>query len=436
MDKFEQKVFNYIKDNNLINSTKVMLAFSYGVDSRALLEVLLNLKYDVVLVHVNHKVRIESEKEEVETLNLAKSLNLKCYIKHLELKNNNFEDFARRERYNFFKEVARKENTNILLTAHHKDDNLETIILKLINGSNLYGYAGIHNLVYKDNLVISRPFLCVSKNEIREYQKEKGFLYFEDATNSEDFHLRNRIRHHVIPLLKSENPSVLDKAIAYSDQLSTSFDFIRKQSINYLKNNGNKIKNIEFKELDKALRSDIICLLLEKYKINRNTNIINKIDQIILSNKPQASLELSSNYILKKSYDYSFIDLYKKEESFKEISLNFEDKVIFNDFQIYFSKEKPLTNEFYIKLCYNDLEFPLKIRTRLNGDFIKLSGGTKKVKDLFIDKKIDTRTRDRLPLIINKGEIIWIPSVSRSNLCKDGLKNGDIYLYAKEIKNA
>ncbi len=436
MTNFEKKVFYYIKNNNLISSNKVLLAFSYGIDSRALLNVLLALKYEVILLHVNHKVRKESEIEEKETLELAKKYNLKCYIKHLEKQDQNFEDFARRERYNFFKEVAKQENTNILLTAHHKDDNLETIILRLITGSNLYGYAGIHNKVTKDSLTIVRPFLCVTKDEIKAYQKEIGFTYFEDSTNEENDHMRNRIRHNIIPLLKEENSSVLDKSISFSNQLNEAFDYIRTKSIDYLTSNNFAISNSTFKELDAAQRHDIICLLLEHFKIDRNTNIIYKLDSIILANKPQVEFKLSDNFVFYKRYDKSYIEKEKTQNLSNLIKLNYQDNIVFNNFNFYFSKEKPLNNEFWIKLCYNDLEFPLTIRTRINGDFIVLSKGKKKIKDLFIDKKINIDKRNSLPLIINNGNILWIPSVAKSELIRKNLENGDIYLVAKEIKNA
>ena len=165
MDGLLNKVKEYIKTNNLINDNqKVILAFSYGIDSRVLLDILTKLGYEVIVAHVNHKVRKESDLEELETIKLCESLNIKYYIKHLTPEDKNFEDYARKERYNFFKDVAAKSDTNILITAHHKDDNLETILLKLMTGSNLYGYSGIHNCVIKDGLKIIRPFLCASKD--------------------------------------------------------------------------------------------------------------------------------------------------------------------------------------------------------------------------------------------------------------------------------
>ncbi|MCR5786417.1 MAG: tRNA lysidine(34) synthetase TilS, partial [Acholeplasmatales bacterium] len=236
MNKLELKVKNYILSKNLIkNNQKVILAFSYGVDSRSLFNVLVNLGINFVVCHVNHKIRSESDLEEAETIKLCNEYNIPCYTKSLTPKHENFEDYARKERYKFFNEVSNKENTNLLVTAHHKDDNLETILFKLMNGSNLYGYAGIHDISYHNNLTIIHPFLCLSKDEIYNYASENNLRYFEDYTNKENEAKRNRIRNIIIPLLKNESHDILDKAFDYSDILSSSFSYIRNEAIKYYK---------------------------------------------------------------------------------------------------------------------------------------------------------------------------------------------------------
>lgn len=428
MNNFELKIKNYIVNNDLINENKkIILAFSYGIDSRSLLNVLVNLKYDVIIAHVNHKVRVESDLEEEETIKLAKELNLKYYIKRLTPQTLNFEDYARSERYRFFKEISLKENTNILATAHHLDDNLETILLRLSSGSNLYGYAGIHNKVIRNNLVIIRPLLCVSKEEIANYQKEMGFKYYEDYTNKEIIHKRNYIRNKVIPLLKEFDSSILRKACDYSNILNESFDYIRKQSIFFFKKWDNKIRISEYIILDKALRHDIICYMLEEAKINRSYNLICSIDKALLNNKAQFEIKLEANYFLLKRYDLAYIS-FKKIEQTETIYLKENETKIFGHYKFYFSAKGPINNEMSVKLCYNSIEFPLEIRTRQNGDKISLSNGSKKVKDLFIDYKIDKDVRNTLPLVINGKDIIWIPGIAKSSLIRNAKDNGDIYL--------
>ncbi len=428
MNKFELKVKNYISDNNLIEKNKkIILAFSYGIDSRSLLNVLFNLNYEIIVAHVNHKVRKESDIEEDETIKLCKELNIKYYIKHLIPQEENFEDYARRERYKFFEEVARIENTNILATAHHKDDNLETILLKLMTGSNLYGYAGIHNSVKRGNLTIIRPFLSVSKDEIKEYQKELGFKYFEDYTNSLNIHKRNYIRNNIIPLLKCDNLDILKKAIDYSNILNDSFNYIRNNSISYLNKWNNQILVSEYISLENALRHDIICLLLEENKINRSYKLILSIDKALLKNKAQFEIKLEGDFYLFKRYNKAYISK-KIDIEYNSIFLMPNEKKSFGKYNFYFSTKAPSSNENYIKLCYNSIEFPVEIRNRKDGDKITLSYGTKKVKDLMIDKKIDKEIRKNIPIVLIGGKIIWICGIAKSSLIKDGLDNGDIYL--------
>ena len=432
MNKLEAKVKNYISSNKLINGKKVILAFSYGVDSRSLFNVLINLKIDFVVCHVNHKKRKESDIEEKETKLLCQKYNIPCYVKTLVPQNENFENYARKERYKFFNEISKIENTNILVTAHHKDDNLETILLKLMTGSNMYGYAGIHNISYHDNLTIIRPFLCLSKDEIYEYAKENNLKYFEDYTNKENEAKRNRIRNLIIPLLKKESNDILDKAYDFSDILCTSFAYIRKQAIEYYNKWNDKIDNLEYKNLDIALRKDILCYTLEQKHINRSKSLIDNIDNIIISSAPQKELKLENNMFFFKRYDISYIDLKTKTEplSFK---LNLNDKINFFNHTIYFTNKEPNSNVFYIKLCYNEIKLPLSIRTRNNGDKISLSSGNKKIKDLFIDKKIVKENRDKTPLILEGDEIIWIPGVAKSLKIKNYLEHHDIYL-VDEVK--
>lgn len=435
MDKLELKVKNYIKDKKLnTNNKPIVLAFSYGVDSRVLLEILINLGYKVVLAHVNHGVRAESKCEEIEAIKLAKELNISIYVKHLNLDKSNFEDTARKERYKFFKEICDKENTNVLALAHHLDDNLETILLKLTQGSNIYGYSGIHPQVFKNSLEIIRPLMCTTKDEIRAYQMRNSLLYFEDYTNKENIQMRNKIRNNVIPLLKDIDSNILYKTNEYSSILEDAFNHIRGESINYLERHNKEIEISSFKGLDTALRKDIICFLLEEYHINRSNKLINLIDTNLLNNKSNLEITLSNDFFFFKSYNRAFISK-KKNQDINEITLDINERKEFGDYIFYFSKSCPNNVKNYIKLCYNTINLPLSLRTRENGDRIKLPGGSKKVKDLFIDKKIDISLRDKLPLVISNDNIIWIPNVAKSSLISSCLDNWDLYLIM-EVKNA
>lgn len=429
------KIKNYIDNNHLlVDGAKVILAFSYGIDSRVLLDVLLKLKFNVVLCHVNHQKRQMSAVEEKSALELAKKYGIKCYVYHLDTENKeNFHSQAHNKRYQFFMDIANAEHTKYIVTAHHLDDNAETILLNLIKGSNLYGYSGISNHLTLDGFEIVRPLMCVTKDMIKAYQKENELDYFEDESNGEDHYTRNRIRHHVIPLLKKENPNLLFGLANYSTYLKDAFNYIRKQSIEFLNKTNNIIDIRSFNILDKALRHDILSLLLEKYQIERSYNLIMSLDSLLMGSSSQGDISLEGDYIFKKRYNEAFID---KAHNFEPISYElYENSVIYTkNMRFYFTKILPSNNANYIKLCYNELVYPLILRTRQAGDRIRMPYGTKKVKDLLIDLKLSKEQRDDLLVLENNHQIIWICGYAKSEaLCKMKDK-GDIYL-VYEVQN-
>lgn len=426
------KIKEYIKSNNLIEpSSKVVVALSGGIDSSVLFHIIKNLGYDIVIAHVNHKIRLESEIEEEYIKELCEGNNIPLEIMHLEKIDKNFEATAHEKRYEFFINVCKKYNSKYLLTAHHADDNIETIFLNLMSGSNLYGYGGISKSLEIDGIKIVRPLLLISKEEIKKYALKNNIKYFEDYTNQSDDYTRNRIRHHIIPKLKEECPNILDKANSFSRQIHDAFNFIRSESIKFL--NDNKINIEKFKDLNQFLQKDIICLLLENYMIERNENLINDILNIILCNKPQLDYSLKENFVFKKRYIVGFIDKKISSNSFHYEIKSFNDRIENNKFHIYLTNDKP-KDAVYLKLCYNEIVFPLVVRNRKNGDEILLSYGHKKLKDLFIDQKIKKETRDEIPIITDgNNNILWIYNIKKSSLVTKYNDSFDCYL-AIEVK--
>ena len=178
----EKRVECFLKDNNININKPIVVAVSGGADSIALLNILYNLKYNVIMAHVNHHMREQSEIEEKAMIKLANKLNIPYEILQYHYDgNDNFHNASHNARYNFFRQVCSKYNTNIIATAHHLDDQAETILMKLIEGSNLYGYGGI-SISYDDgNYQIIRPLLCASKQELYNYCNLYDLNYFEDS---------------------------------------------------------------------------------------------------------------------------------------------------------------------------------------------------------------------------------------------------------------
>ena len=427
------KIKKFINDNQFNIDNKIICAVSGGVDSVVLVYALKSLGYDVILAHVNHNVRKESKMEEEEMKQYANKLQIPFELLDYHFDGNgNFENEARIARYNFFYELCLKYHTNIIATAHHLDDQLETVIMKIMNGSNLYGYGGIALQYDNSKYRVIRPLLCVNKEELYKFANDNNLKYFEDKSNESDLYLRNRIRHNIVPLLKNECNDIYDKISKYSIMTHEAFDFIRRLSIEYLdKNNGIDISS--FNMLDIALRKDIVSLLLEKYNINRNNNIIIDIIKFLEKNEGNKYLILSDDYRLYREYNKAFIfkdDISKPNP----LKLNINEEIIYDRYKIYFSKNIPPSNAKYIKLCYNDVKLPLWVRPRVDGDFISIENGIKKVSRVFIDNKVPLKLRDFVPIITDiDNNVLWIYNYLKSNEVYKMKQKGDIFLVVEEL---
>ena len=431
----EKKISKFIKDNNLIIKEPIICATSGGVDSVCLVNILNKLGYKVVLAHVNHHKRIESEAEEVAMKSLANKLNIPFEVLEYHYYNDdNFHNDSHNARYNFFRGLCDKYNTDTIATAHHLDDQIETILMKIMEGSNLYGYGGISIINDDGNYRIIRPLMCVDKDELYKYAKENNLEYFEDKSNHEDDFLRNRLRHHIVPLLKKECEDLNNKIYEYSIQVKEAFNYIRKGSINYLNDNNGMIYYDSFKKLDIALKKDIISLMLEKNNIRKNNNIILDILNMLNDNNGTKTIDLENGYCFIRSYDKAYIDRCDSLDK-NEYILDINDEIIFNDkYKFYFTKNITNLNVNHIRLCYNKLNLPFKIRTKKDGDFIKLNIGNKKLNRLFIDKKIDKLKRDFIPVILdNNDNVLWVYNYAKNIDIVDYKTTGDIYLVCEEI---
>ncbi len=397
-------------DKNIINTNnKYILALSGGRDSMALFDLLLKNNIPFVIAHINHQKRKQSIIEENYIIDLAKKYNIPCeVIKYTYQGKDNFQADAHNFRYNFFYDLAIKYNAKYILTAHHADDLAETIMLRLISGSNLYGYGGISKLTpYKDKFIY-RALLNYSREDINNYILENNIFYFEDESNLEDDYLRNRIRHTIIPLFKEENPNFLNSINNYSTMLKESFSFIRENTINYLNNNLVLDLNT-FNNLHIALKKDIINYLFEQNNIKASNNLIEDIFRIINNPKPQIDYNISKDTLFVKRYDRAYIKDNTKIET-TTLKLDLENTGIFSESYKFTLTEKLINpNAKHLKLWYNDGDLPIVIRTRLPGDYLSFNFGKKKLKDYFIDKKIIKEKRDSYPIITNSiGDIIAI----------------------------
>lgn len=192
---------------NLDKNKKYILACSYGPDSMALFDLLLKNKYDFVVCFLNYKTRPESDIEEDKISNFCCTFSKKLYKKTYDLKgkNVNFEALARKARYDFFVEIAKKENIKDILIAHHLDDLVETYYLQK-KSKRINEYLGLtYRRLYIDDIYLVRPLLSFEKKEILDYCKENSIDYSIDYTNFENIHQRNILRNKELTNLSKKD---------------------------------------------------------------------------------------------------------------------------------------------------------------------------------------------------------------------------------------
>lgn len=211
MNKVETIVRKYIIHHDLFkNHGRYIVALSGGADSVALLLILKHLGVSLSAAHCNFHLRgEESERDEQFCVSLCERLGITLHRIHFDTQfyarqhKVSIEMAARDLRYRYFAQLAKDIKVDGICVAHHRDDNVETVILNLLRGSGVDGLAGIA----PKNGNILRPLLCISRQDILDYLQLQGQNYVTDSTNLEDDALRNRIRHHVIPLLETVNPA-------------------------------------------------------------------------------------------------------------------------------------------------------------------------------------------------------------------------------------
>ena len=425
---------NFIQNIDIDNDEYIIIGVSSGPDSMALLHMLQNnLKCKLVCAHINHNVRIQSDEEERYLKEYCKKYNIifestkiKTYSK------NNFENEAREKRYQFYEKILKKYNSHNLFLAHHGDDLIETIFMKIIRGSNLEGYAGIKAYSYLENYKIIRPLLSLTKDDIIKYNKKHKIKYYIDDTNENTQYTRNRYRKYILPLLKKEDKLVHLKFLKYSNILQEYDNYINYE-IEQKINNIYKNNQIDISNLNKEhpfMKKNIIFYILSQIYENK-ANIIkekNILDILKMStdNKPNYTINLPKNYIAKKEYNHIYIER-KKEKNINSYKKELQKFNQIDDMIIELVDKIETNGNDICRLNSKNINLPLYLRNKKEGDYIEVLGlnGKKKIKDIFINSKIPKDKRNTYPILVDsKDNILWIPNIKKS---KYNVKKDDFY---------
>lgn len=458
--QFEYTVETLIEDTALFKSNdRLLVACSGGVDSMALLYFLLEYKqklaFELAVAHVDHMLRGEDsagDRAFVEAF--CKQHRIPCFSAAIpigdivEAGGGNLQTVCRNERYRFFEKTMQSENFTYLVTAHHADDQLETMLMNLTKFPASSGLQGIQIKRPFANGFVIRPFLSVTKEEISSYLLSKKGTFREDSSNAKDSYMRNRFRHHVLPFLKAENPKVAQHAYEISRQLYEDEQLLmmlaEQSFLNIVKKTADNDYELEINALLKepvALQKRLLLILLNYIYLDTNiaqsSTLGLSILKFIQSQHGSAMLNLPNGIIAKREYGklmFQKNELYEQVKPIELLPHKWTEcegyRVYIGDASAYTSTQSELDIVHYVHPTA--VQFPLHIRSRLEGDRIHLKGMTmsKRLSRLFIDEKVPLSKRHCWPVLVNaQDEVLAVLGIRVSNLFSRTRRSDDEYVF-------
>ena len=429
------KLLRFIRENALIAPGETLVcAVSGGKDSVSLLHAMLSLQEELQITveaaHVNHQLRgPESDRDEAFVRSLCESWHVPLFVCRADVRSRceetveSVEEAARAVRYSFFESLGKK-----IATAHTMDDHLETVLLNLIRGTGLRGLCGI--APKRGDFV--RPMLCVSKEEVEAYLAQNELSHVEDATNAENFALRNRLRHDVIPLLRRENEALPATVFRMSEILRDEDAFLSEQAASLLA--AAKLPDggwscSRLMQAHPVIKARAARLLLDALHVKKPSQA-HAAALLRMIEKPDGSESLSLPGVrLRRAYDR----LFESEEG----PQTFEARTLEPDSSVYFPELGLRVSCRFVKNYQKSTQSPctfalkcdtigkspsLVLRPRLPGDVISLPGGRRSLKKLFIDRKIPACERQLVPVLCGGADVIAVYplAVDRTRLASDG----------------
>ena len=412
---------HFLEKGYFKHHSRVVLALSGGLDSMFLFHLLSTyqkeLGIELFLAHVNHKQRPESDNEEYELRKLAEQVGVPIYVAHFT--GDFSEANARQFRYEFLKKVMRQTVATALVTAHHADDQAETIFMRLIRGVRLQHLSAIKERQEFDKGELIRPLLSFYKKDFPEIE------HFEDATNKENSYFRNRVRNIYLPQLEKENIQVkrafLELGKEVSDYQIVLSEFSKTVDVEDL---------TQFLSFSEATQRVLLQQYLSHFPDLSITREQFRQVHHILRTKSQYRHRLKNGYELIKGYQHFQICKIrpKSDEKSSECVLNYQNQVHYEGFL--FSFGIPLKGE-NVQQINVSRETSLILRHRQPGDYLIINGHRKKVRRLFIDLKIPAEKRKNAIIVEQFGKIYSILGIELSDLSikmKNDIMNTVLYI--------
>ena len=416
----------FVNDNRLFDrSHSLLAAVSGGADSVVMLHLLAQCNLKVSVAHCNFQLRgADANGDEEFVRQLATQYEMPFFsirfdtLAYAEQHHLSVEMAARELRYNWFAELAAEHHFDRILTAHHLNDNIETLLLNLTRGTGINGLCGIAAI----NGNIARPLLFATREQIEEYARLNNLAFRTDCTNLTDDYLRNIVRHQIVPVLKQINPSFeerMSKNFKHIRQAADIYNwYIDKAKAEVLKTDGNGCKIDGEKLMNQPFAETVLFESIKPYGFNSSQV------EAILKNIGQKSGCTFSSGSHKLLVDRSQIIIEPAEQTdFESIVIDSPQNIDSLGLKM---RVVPIADFVLDKrhkvacLDLDKLQFPLTIRRWQHGDFFYPIGMTKaqKLSDFFVNNKVNVFDKERVMVLISGERIAWVVGYRPDNRFK------------------
>ncbi|MDA0841613.1 MAG: tRNA lysidine(34) synthetase TilS [Planctomycetota bacterium] len=419
-----------------------LIALSGGADSvaltRAVSLVSTNTNYSVV--HVHHSLRgEEADSDQQFCVQLAERFGIECITKKINPavydRPGSIEEIAREERYRLLGQAAEETGASKILLAHHADDNAETILYRIMKGTGLRGLRGIpirRQLEPGSEVEIIRPMLKCTREEIVAWLREIGQDYCEDSSNQDEKHLRNYLRRTLLPAMEEVSQGAREKLLVLARHAADAFDLVERQAMGQLPHLVLKPSTSACLELNAELlmtlhpaeRAGILDVLAREHLDLFYGLLSTHHDQALqILAKGTGQVQLPGQaFFAMESGRFCFYKSYGPAEGLSPLSLEVPGETMLPDGTKIITETvlaPPGIDEIRklsARVAYVDMDAiqpPLRTRSRQPGDRFRPMGmqRSRKLKEVFIKCKLPRSQRDRMPLIEDKENIIWIPGI-------------------------
>ena len=396
------KLLHFLREYDMVSpGERVICAVSGGADSVAMLFAfyLLKDKLGIALeaAHFNHHLRgEESDRDETFVREFCERYEIALHVGSGEVKpgKKGLEAAARDARYEFLRSLNGK-----IATAHTADDNAETVLMHLIRGTGLKGLGGITPVHGK----VIRPMLNVTRKDVEAFLKEWCLSHIEDSSNESDAFLRNRVRHHVMPLLYGENPRIAENLSQMAQRLREDEILLSRQA------DFETLPTVEsLKTMPSAQRSRCLERFLKESGVKEPEDChIAMAEALVFSQKPSARASFPGGVTIARNYGR--LEALAEDAALETVALHCPGEMELPGLRVscYPAEEIVNTPDCFTVRPVGEI----KIRSRQSGDAVRLSGGTKSLKKLFIDRKIPAVQRGRIPVLCDERGILGIYSI-------------------------